>query len=267
MRPPTSQQVNYNCYTYTLYILSRKELLIQLYNIHVLCLREGGVLNIASSNGVVLSAAGNWRLAGRLIRRRSLLLSCACSAITAGHGRSRRRNPPHPPPQYLNDDGVPGHPHAEPSEGRKDDGYHGLQMELQFFFRITDSAQCTRWSCNLICSDIEATWIWWGNVCTGLICAYISVKQMGEEHDEEELYCRVDPNVSSCHCNDVWIMDPLQQNQACNCICGVVASGCHYSYPCLSLSMKRRAPGYMRRAAISPAQQYRHGPPVVILAN
>jgi hypothetical protein len=134
MRPPTSQQVNYNCYTYTLYILSRKELLIQLYNIHVLCLREGGVLNIASSNGVVLSAAGNWRLAGRLIRRRSLLLSCACSAITAGHGRSRRRHPSHPPPQYLNDDGVPGHPHAEPSEGRKDDGYHGLQMELQIFF-------------------------------------------------------------------------------------------------------------------------------------
>ena len=130
------------------------------------------------------------------------------------------------------------------------------------FFRITDSAQCTRWSCNLICSDIEATWIWWGNVCTGLICAYISVKQMGEEHDEEELYCRVDPNVSSCHCNDVWIMDPLQQNQALQ-LCGVQTSGWH-SYPCLSLSMMRRAPGYMRRAAILPAQQCRHGPPVSI---
>ena len=39
--------------------------------------------------------------------------------------------------------------------------------------------------------------------------AYISVKQMGEEHDEEELYCRVDPNVHSCHCNDVYIVGSI----------------------------------------------------------
>jgi hypothetical protein len=85
------------------------------------------------------------------------------------------------------------------------------------FFRITDSsAQCTykmRLQLSLFryiySSDMMSQ-------CIGLICAYISVKQMGEEHDEEELYGRVDPNVSSCHCNDIWIMDPLQHNQACN---------------------------------------------------
>lgn len=33
-----------------------------------------------------------------------------------------------------------------------------------------------------------------------LVYSYIFVKEMGEEDDQEELDCRVNPYVSSCHC-------------------------------------------------------------------
>jgi hypothetical protein len=33
-----------------------------------------------------------------------------------------------------------------------------------------------------------------------MLCAYISVEQVSEEHNKEELNRRVDPNVPSCHC-------------------------------------------------------------------
>ena len=39
-----------------------------------------------------------------------------------------------------------------------------------------------------------------------LVYAYISVEEMGEEDDQEELNRRVDPYVSSCHCTQCKVL-------------------------------------------------------------
>lgn len=56
--------------------------------------------------------------------------------------------------------------------------------------------------------------------------AYVSVEQMGEEDDEEELDCRVDPHVSSCHCNVTNDIMVLKSEHLANRVC-VLTSGCH----------------------------------------
>ena len=76
--------------------------------------------------------------------------------------------------------------------------------------RMMDITAC-KWSCNALQRPAAGQHIYIHiTTCSEELCwlvyAYISVEEMGEEDDQEELNRRVDPYVSSCHCTQCKVL-------------------------------------------------------------